>query len=328
MPVNIKEAVMKKILKISALFLVIASLTVFAFSCTAPEDSTVPGDGNLPEPSNDPVNITLSENTISADNTSGLTVSGSVLTVNAPGTYKLSGKLTDGQIIVDTLSKGDVFLVLSGVDIHCSNNAPIYCKQAKNLYIVLEKDTTNLVSDGGSYILPVGEDEPDAAIFSKDDLFIMGEGSLTVTANYNDGITGKDDVNIESGNITVTAANHGIKGKDSLEVKGGSVTVTAAGDGLKSTQDNDATLGFVEIKAGSVKITAGDEGIQAYTNVIISGGDISISSVDSAVKAEQVIDLQGGKITVESYDNSPFSALKVEPSDNVQVTVNGNKFEF
>ncbi len=319
---------MKKILKMSALFLIIVSLAVFTLACTAPATDGDADGGDIPQPSNDPVKISLSENGISADNTSGLTVSDNTLTINAPGTYKLSGKLSDGQVIVDTLSKGDVFLVLSGVDIHCSNNAPIYCKQAKNLYIVLEKDTDNYVSDGNNYILPLGEDEPDAAVFSKDDLFIMGEGNLFVTASYNDGITGKDDVNIESGNITVNAANHGIKGKDSLEIKGGSVTVTAAGDGLKSTQDNDATLGFVEIKAGQVKITAGDEGIQAYTNVIVSGGSISINSVDSAVKAEQVIELKGGKIAIETYNNSPFSALKIENSDNVEVTVSGNKFYF
>jgi len=222
----------------------------------------------------------------------------------------------------------NIFLVLAGAEITCSDFAPIYCKQAKNLYIYLEKDTTNKITDGNNYVLAEGTDEPDAAIFSHDDLFIMGEGTLIVDANYNDGITGKDDVNIESGKIVVDAVNHGIKGKDSLEIKGGNIEITANGDGLKSTQDQDATLGFVEIKDGAtVKITAGDEGIQAFTNVIIKGGNITIDSIDAAIKAEQVIEFKGGTIEINTYD-SPFSATKIEKTPEVSVTVNGSKYEF
>ena len=301
-------------------------IALSAFSCTAPEEGPV-NEPPLPLPNETPVNVTLADGAISADDKSGLSVSGNILTVNAPGTYKLTGSLTNGQIIVDTLNKGDVFLVLAGVNINCNNSAPIYCKQAKNLYIVLEKDTENRVSDGNSYVFEPGQDEPDATIFSKDDLFIMGEGSLIVDANYRDGITGKDDVNIESGNVTVDAVNHGIKGKDSLEIKGGSVNITALGDGLKATQDNDATLGFVEIKNGNVVINAGDEGIQAYTKVLITGGNITLSSADAGIKAEQVITVSGGTLAITTYD-SAFSCPKVEGSAEANVTVNGNKHTF
>ncbi len=313
---------MKKMFKLTTLLAIAALLAMSALSCQSGGDNT-----DAPKPSDTPVSVVLSDDGISADNTAGLAISESTVTVNAPGTYKFTGSLSDGNIVVDTLEKGDVFLVLAGVDIHCSSISPIYGKQAKNIYIVLEEGTENYISDENSYILPAGEDEPDAAIFSKDDLFILGEGSLFVDANYNDGITGKDDVNIESGNITVDAVNHGIKGKDSLEIKGGKVTVTALGDGLKSTQDNDATLGFVEIKAGEITIKAGDEGIQAYTNVIISGGNISIDSVDGAVKAEQTITVSDGVLVIKTYD-SAFSAIKIEGNDRADVTVDGKKYEF
>ncbi len=314
---------MKKIIKLTALTLAMVLFALSVFACTG----TPAGSDETPQPSKNPINITLSGNSISADKKSGLSISETTITINAPGTYKFTGTLDDGNIIVDTLEKGDVFLVLAGAEITCSDYAPIYCKQVKNLYIYLEKDTTNKITDGNSYVLAEGEDEPDAAIFSHDDLFIMGEGSLIVDANYNDGITGKDDVNIESGNITVDAVNHGIKGKDSLEIKGGKIEITATGDGLKSTQDQDATLGYVEIKAGDITITAGDEGIQAYTNIIIKGGNIKIDSIDAGMKAEQVIELKDGTIDINTYD-SPFSATKIENDSEVTVNVNGAKFEF
>ncbi|MBE6608869.1 MAG: carbohydrate-binding domain-containing protein [Ruminococcaceae bacterium] len=314
---------MKKIIRITALTLAMLLLAFSAFSCTG----TNPAEAT-PQPSSNPTNITLSGNSISTDKKSGVNISETTVTINAPGTYKFTGKLDNGNIIVDLIEKGDIFLVLAGAEITCSDFAPIYCKQAKNLYIYLEKDTTNKITDGNNYVLAEGTDEPDAAIFSHDDLFIMGEGTLIVDANYNDGITGKDDVNIESGKIVVDAVNHGIKGKDSLEIKGGNIEITANGDGLKSTQDQDATLGFVEIKDGAtVKITAGDEGIQAFTNVIIKGGNITIDSIDAAIKAEQVIEFKGGTIEINTYD-SPFSATKIEKTPEVSVTVNGSKYEF
>lgn len=42
-------------------------------------------------------------------------------------------------------------------------------------------------------------DEPNATLFSKADLSIAGNGSLTVEANYNDGIASKDGLALSRG---------------------------------------------------------------------------------------------------------------------------------
>ena len=102
-----------------------------------------------------------------------------------------------------------------------------------------------MVTDGDSYMFEDAEsDEPNAAIFSKTDLTINGSGSLTVKANYNDGITSKDDLKIVSGDITVDAANDAIKGKDCLGIKEATVTVTAGGDGHAGQQRHRGRQGF------------------------------------------------------------------------------------
>ena len=96
--------------------------------------------------------------------------------------------------------------------------------------------TTNTITDGDSYTFEDSTtDEPNATIFSKDDLTIRGNGTLTVNANYNNGITSKDDLKITGGNITITSADDGLMGKDSITIKGGNITINASGDGLKST---------------------------------------------------------------------------------------------
>jgi hypothetical protein len=77
---------------------------------------------------------------------------------------------------------------------------------ADKTVITLADGTENVVTDGAVYVFPDAEtDEPNAAIFSKDDLTINGNGSLIVNANYNNGIASKDDLKITSGAITANA---------------------------------------------------------------------------------------------------------------------------
>ena len=168
------------------------------------------------------------------------------MTITAAGTYVVSGSLDDGQIVVDTEDKETVRLVLNGADITCSTSAPIYVKSADKIILILADGTENQVTDGDSYVLEDAEsDEPNAAIFSKSDLTINGDGSLIVKANYNDGIASKDDLKIVSGDITVDAVNDAIKGRDCIGVKDGTIKVTAGGDGLQSTNDEDPEKGFI-----------------------------------------------------------------------------------
>lgn len=217
---------------------------------------------------------------------SGATVEGTTVTITSAGTYRISGTLSDGQIVVDTQDEETVVLVLDGADIACSTSAPIYVANAEKAVIALADGTENVVTDGDAYVLTDPEsDEPNAAIFSKDDLTINGTGSLTVYANYNNGIASKDDLKITGGEITVHAANDGIKGKDSVAVKDGTITVNAASDGIQSTNVEDAEKGYISIEGGTLNITAGLDGIQAETRLVVSGGDVTISSGGGSVNS-------------------------------------------
>jgi hypothetical protein len=217
---------------------------------------------------------------------SGATVNGTTITITSAGTYSISGVLDDGQIVVDTGDKETLVLVLNGADIACSTSAPIYVLQAEKTVITLAEDTENSITDGDSYVLEdIESDEPNAAIFSKDDLTINGSGSLTVNANYNNGIASKDDLKITGGSITVNAVNDGIKGKDSIAIKEGTITVSAGGDGLQANNAEDPHKGTVSIEGGTLNITAGLDGIQAETRLVVSAGDVTISSGGGSVNS-------------------------------------------
>jgi hypothetical protein len=229
--------------------------------------------------------IALEGDSITLDG-GGATVDGSRITIMSAGMYSISGTLDDGQIIVDTEDKETVRLILNAVDITCSRSAPIYVINAEKTVITLADGTENHIKDGESYIFEDTEsDEPNAAVFSNDDLTINGNGTLIVSANYNNGIQSNDDLKITGGNITVHAVNDGIKGRDSIAVKDANITVNAGADGMQSNNDEDSGKGYVSIESGTINIAAGEDGIQAETSLIISGGNITISSGGGSVNS-------------------------------------------
>lgn len=208
----------------------------------------------------------------------GAAADGAVLTITRPGTYVLSGTLDDGQVVieVDKEQEEKVQLVLSGVSLSCSTSAPIYVKEADKVFLTLAAGTENTVRDGETYVYAEGEDEPNAAIYSADDLTINGTGALTVYGQYYNGISTKNDLVITGGTITVTAVNNGLRGKDCVAILDGTLQITAGNDGIKSNDDTATDKGWVSIDGGSLTIEAGCDGIQAETALQVTGGTISL----------------------------------------------------
>ncbi|MCM3603030.1 carbohydrate-binding domain-containing protein [Robertmurraya korlensis] len=223
--------------------------------------------------------IQLNGSTATYEGSGAVVVSGSTVTIKTGGVYVLSGTLDDGQIVVDAEDNNTVRLVLNGVDITSSSSAPIYVKNAEKAVLSMPEGTENTVTDGTQYVYDDTEaEEPNSTIFSKGNLTINGEGNLVVEANFNNGITGKDDLKITGGNIEVTAKDDGIVGRDLLAIKEGTFTITAGGDGMKTTNDEDAEKGNLVIEAGTYSITAENDGIQAQTSLYTLGGDYTITT--------------------------------------------------
>ncbi len=210
---------------------------------------------------------------------SGAAVKDGSITITAAGTYVLSGKWNDGQIVVDVQDKGVVQLVLNGAVIHNSVSAPIYVKEAGKTVITLQEGTENIVSDGETYAYSdASTDEPNASIFSKDDLTFNGKGKLTVHGNYNNGITSKDELKLTGGTIDIHAVDDGLMARDMVAVQQAAITIEAGGDGIKTTNDTDASKGFIAIEGGTFNIKAGSDGIQGASSVLFGGGSYTIVS--------------------------------------------------
>ncbi len=187
--------------------------------------------------------------------TTEVTLTDKGLTIAEAGTYVLSGSTT-GQVVVDT--DGYVRIILNGATITSSTGAAIQVDSAETTVIELADGTTNTVSDAATR----SDEEIDGAIYSADDLIITGTGTLNLTANFADGIVGKDDLLIESGTIAVTSADDGIRGKDSLTVTGGTITITA-----QSPFDFDGTG---TLTGGTIPVNG--EQVTELTNQMMGGG--------------------------------------------------------
>lgn len=256
----------------------------------------------------------------------GASIKEGTITITSPGTYVVSGSLSDGQIIVDASKEDTVRIVLNEAQISCSDNAPIYVVSSEKTIISLEENTENSVTDGSSYVLADGTDEPNAAIYSKDDLTINGAGKLTVNSNYNNGINGKDQLKITRGTIVINSVDDGLMGKDLVAVKDADLTITAAGDGIKATNDTDADKGNVVLESGNFNITAGSDGIQAEKNLSVFDGTYQIASTGDSIHSNSTISIYGGTFEITSEDDGIHADSTIDISGgtiNIQKSYEG-----
>ena len=264
-----------------------------------------------------------SEVTIDLSNpiaTDGVTVSDGVITITKAGNYKLTGTY-EGQIKVEAADSDMIRLILNNATITNSTGAAINVVEADEIVIYTASGTTNTVSDGSSYS-DTASGSPDAAIYSKSDLTLAGEGTLKVEGKYEEGIHTSDGLVIASGTLEVSAANTGIKGKDYVDILDGTVTVTASQDGIKATNDSDGNRGWVRLSGGIVNISAGDDGFKAERVVEISGGTLNITQANEGIEA-QYINILDGTVNVTSSDdgiNASYSTTTTTDSTTATST--------
>ncbi|MEY8463356.1 carbohydrate-binding domain-containing protein [Streptococcus merionis] len=250
--------------------------------------------------------------------TTEVSLSDDGLTITDAGTYILSGKTTGGVRVKAT---GNVRIILAGATISSADNAALYVESAENTVIELQDGTTNTVSDATVH----SDTTIEGAIYSKDDLFITGNGSLSVEGNYQDGIVSNDNLTIEGGNIKLTATDDGIRGKDAMIVTSGTISISAGGDGLKATNSEDTAKGYTHITGGTITVEAGDDAIKAESSLTVDGGEIKVTSSVEALEGANVT-INGGTIDVYASDDAINASSSV--SSNIFIKITGGHLKI
>lgn len=237
-------------------------------------------------------------------------IDGEQFTIGSAGVYRISGLLSDGSITVDADRDAAVHIILDGVDLSCSDGAPLYIRKAGSVTLTLSDNSRNRLSDLGES-RPIDRTKVDAALFSKTDLTIDGNGSLTVIRKYQSGITSKDSLSVKGGSITVDASGHALEANDSITIDKGSLSLTAGKDAIHSENNDDPSLGMFTINGGSISINAEDDAIHAVNSLTVNGGTLNIERSLEGLEAAQIY-IKGGSIFVNALDDGINATVGAE----------------
>lgn len=255
----------------------------------------------------------------------GIETEGSVTTITTPGTYVISGTLSEGQLCVDVADSSTVRLVLANCNINNPSGPAIFIKSAESVCITLPDGTQNILSDGNDYTLEesrshTGNDAAGAALCSTASLCINGSGRLGAIGNASNGIFTEQTLIVTDGDIAVNANGDALHGCKGVKVSGGTLNLNSGRYGIMSCESEDRAAGFISVTRGNINISSTDDGIHASTYVRlmdgffniasgrcsiysevegrIAGGQYDLSAVDSAICAPEVLHMEGGEVRI------------------------------
>ena len=258
------------------------------------------------------------------------------VTIRKAGTYLLSGTLEEGQLLVDAEEGAEIILIFDGFKISNSTDAPLLFASGSSITLVLKDGSKNAVTD-----LRNSAEENQAAIYTKSDLTISGNGTLDVTGTAEDAIHSKTNVTVQGGTINLKAGDDAIHADETLtildgkvtvleseegleglvvDIQGGDITVNASDDGLNASDGSgsdkapgQATEGAeIRISGGVLTVKAGGDGIDSNGDIIISGGTVVMDGPSDGGNAPIDYDgkgvISGGTVFV-SGDSGMFQSL-------------------
>lgn len=256
-----------------------------------------------------------------------------VVTIRQPGTYRVSGSLSAGQLAVDlgenarTDPEAVVTLILDNVDITCTV-AP-----AVIFYNVYECDTqwvsyqengteeeynapstVDTSAAGANIILADGSNN---TIQGSHVAKIYQEGTTDKLHKYDGAFYSRMSMNISSeaegtGVLGITADNEGLDSELHLTINGGTINIQSQDDGINTNEDG---VSVTTINGGTVQINAGlgteGDGIDSNGFLVINGGNVytmaNEKSPDGGIDADQDIIINGGYVVALGVRNDAVS---------------------
>lgn len=202
----------------------------------------------------------------------GIQTNGTTVSITEGGDFTVTGSAQDGMIYIDAEDK--VKLRLSGMSLTNEDGPAIYFQNTEKALITVTEGTENYLEDGASY----EDQEAKATLFSNDDIEIKGNGTLTITGNYNHGIASDDDIKIENAVLNITSVTDGIHVNNTFHMTGGTLNIATGSDGIQAEED-------IVIDDGSIRITECEEGLESGTTMTFNGGDIDITASDDGLNS-------------------------------------------
>ncbi len=260
-----------------------------------------------------------------------------VVTITKPGTYRLTGTLSKGQIAIDLGkdAKDDPSAVVTLI----LDNANVTCTVAPALifYNVYECDRGFAEYEGEETYPGSATVDTSAAganvILAKESVNtftgahvarIYKEGTTKKLHKYDGAFYSKMSMNIlgdngdDSGLLNIVADNEGLDSELHLTLDGGSIHITAQNDGINTNEDY---VSVTTVNGGILTIDSGlgaeGDGIDSNGYLVINGGQIfsaaSGHSADGGIDAEMPILINGGTVSAFGVRNDNADSASAQP---------------
>lgn len=281
--------------------------------------------------------ITVSPGNAGTGEASGYDIEGTTLTITDSGTYLVSGSCSSGQIKIKKGATG-VTLILGGITLTSKDTAPINCGKSSQVSILTQQGTVNRLADAAANNddnYPNNSEAENAVIKCKDgsNVTIGGTGSLQITAKGKNGIKsgattdaeGSASLTIRDLTLSLTApVNDAINAEALLTVESGKLSISAADDAIHC--DYDLIIGQKGSQSGpDIDIAECYEGLEG-AKVTVYSGDVTIHSSDDGINAANS-DLSGYNYTLEIAGGNIY--VDAETGDgldsNGTLTISGGK---
>lgn len=291
---------------------ILAALTVLVFSQAVFAAAEYSEDGAT--------SFVFSEDgvTVSEGDYTDYKIDGTALTIKGGGTYVVSGSCSDGSITVKKGTAG-VTLVLNGLDLTSASTAPIACNKSSEVTLIVAQGTVNTLTDSAQNNddnYPDNELAENAVIKCKDgsNVVLSGSGTLNIVANGKNGIKsgatteteGEASLTIKELTLNINASvNDAINAEQLLNIESGTLTINAADDGIHC--DLVMNVGADGTAGPAIKINGCNEGLEAATLNIYSG-NITVHAEDDCLNAansdltdyEFSVNISGGALYMDS----------------------------
>lgn len=262
------------------------------------------------------------------------------LIINQSGRYYLSGTM-QGSIEINSQDTDKITLILNGISLSALNQSCLnIISSGKNTTIQVVDGSANIIQCAFTTDVLSQDGIPDAAIYSKADLKLKGNGALYILCDGGKGINCRDDVSIQNLNLTISATDDGLRGKDSVNISSGLIHISAGADGIRSTNEEKEDKGTITISGGEVLIDAALDAVQAYNTLSVSGGHVVCISGGGAKESAEVRqdDFQrgfpGGRGGAPGWDMNRSNNEMDESSDSTKglksdlgISISGGRIE-
>ena len=234
-----------------------------------------------------------------------------VVTITEPGTYRLSGTLSAGQIAVDlgedaeTDPAAKVTLIMDGIDITSTVAPAVIFYNVYDPYSSGEdtKGITDLSNAGAQVVIADGSvNEVNGSYVAR----IYKEGTTKKLHKYDAAFYSRMSMNISgqtkgTGELHITAENEGLDSEMHLTINGGKIYIESQDDGMNTNEDGISVTtingGYVHVNAG---LGAEGDGIDSNGYLTINGGSIvtmaNDRSPDGGIDADGDIAINGGTV--------------------------------